>query len=212
MPVQTFERLFDDEVVKLIVDQSNLYASQNNNPSFVLAEEELKIFIGILLRSGCYKLPREPVYWSNDADLLVKLVATAISRNRFQEIKQNLNLLNTNFQQWGVFHENLSIDEGMVKYFGHHSSKQFIRGKPVRFGFKDWMLCSSSGYCYNFDTYCGVKRNRDKYPALPLGSKVVLSLLESVEQPSDNHVYFDNFFSSYDLLTSLKCLLERYRH
>lgn len=91
MPVQTFERLFDDGVVKLIVDQSNLYASQNNNHSnFVLAEEELKIFIGVLLLSGYHKLPREPVYWSNDADLSVNLVASAISRNRFQEIKQNL--------------------------------------------------------------------------------------------------------------------------
>lgn len=25
-------------------------------------------------------------------------------------------------------------DEGMVKYFGLHPAKQFIRGKPVRFG------------------------------------------------------------------------------
>nr|CAH7750912.1 unnamed protein product [Callosobruchus chinensis] len=41
-------------------------------------------------------------------------------------------MLNKNFQQWGIFYSDLSIDEAMVKYFGHHSAKQFIRGKPVR--------------------------------------------------------------------------------
>jgi hypothetical protein len=29
-----------------------------------------------------------------------------------------------------------SVDEVMVPYFGRHSSKQFIRGKPIRYGFK----------------------------------------------------------------------------
>lgn len=103
---------------------------------------------------------------------------SSISRNRFTEIKKSIhladnatldkidkmykirplmNLLNNKFQQWGIFHERLSIDEAMVKYFGHHSAKQFIRGKPVRFGYKDWTICSSTGYCYCFDTYCGAK-------------------------------------------------------
>ncbi|CAI6371246.1 unnamed protein product [Macrosiphum euphorbiae] len=40
-----------------------------------------------------------------------------------------------------------SIDESMVPYFGRHGCKQFIRGKPIRFGFKcgldtDDRLCS----------------------------------------------------------------------
>lgn len=30
--------------------------------------------------------------------------------------------------------------ESMVKYFGHNPAKQFIRGKPVRFGFKNWTI------------------------------------------------------------------------
>ncbi|CAH2243151.1 jg14443 [Pararge aegeria aegeria] len=31
------------------------------------------------------------------------------------------------FFQWGVVHEHLSIDESMLKYFGRHPAKQFIR-------------------------------------------------------------------------------------
>ena len=29
-----------------------------------------------------------------------------------------------------------SVDEVMIPYFGRHSTKQFIRGKPVRYGYK----------------------------------------------------------------------------
>lgn len=80
-------------------------------------------------------------------------------RNQFREIKRNLHLVNndeainssdkmfkirsladilmTKFNQWGVFHESISIDESMAKYYGHHPSKQFNRGKPVRFGYKN---------------------------------------------------------------------------
>lgn len=81
-----------------------------------------------------------------------------------------MNLLCQKYQQWGFMHEKLSIDEAMIKYFGHHSSKQFIRGKPVRFGFKNWMLTSSCGYLYNFDTYCGAKNVNADVLQMPLGS------------------------------------------
>nr|CAI5829853.1 unnamed protein product [Callosobruchus analis] len=85
----------------------------------------------------------------------------------------------------GIFHSHLSIGEAMVKYFGHHSSKLFIRGKPVRFGYKEWMLCSSTGYCYNFDVYCGAE-TQNKWSTVPLGSRVVLQLLECVGRPTDH--------------------------
>ena len=41
----------------------------------------------------------------------------------------------------------MSVDEQMLmKYYGHHTSKQFIRGKPVCYGFKNWSVCSPEGY------------------------------------------------------------------
>jgi hypothetical protein len=41
----------------------------------------------------------------------------------------------------GVFTDKLSIDESMVPYFGHHSCKMFIRGKPIRFEKRMHELC-----------------------------------------------------------------------
>lgn len=148
-----------------------------------------------------------------------------MSRQRFLDIKRSLHLadndllestndtmfkvrplmelLNKKFRQHGIFHEAFSIDESIIIYFGHHPCKQFIRGKPIRFGYKNLMLCSADGYCYAFDTYCGKSITPN---ARPLGSRVVLSLLEALPKPSDHNVFFDNFFTSHSLLVSLQKL------
>ena len=99
--------------------------------------------------------------------------------------------LTTQFQQFGIFHEHLSIDEEMVPYHGHHSAKMFIRNKPKRFGFKLWMLCSSDGFPYNIQIYCG---KQGENQTTPLGTRVVSHLLDCVSQPASHIVYFDNFF------------------
>ncbi|KRZ50852.1 PiggyBac transposable element-derived protein 3 [Trichinella nativa] len=56
-------------------------------------------------------------------------------------------------QQWGIFSEALSIDECMVPYYGHYSCKMFIKGKPIRFGFK-----------YAMQTYAGKETDRENEP------------------------------------------------
>ncbi|KAI4462446.1 transposase is4 [Holotrichia oblita] len=227
-PFQIFEKLFDDEIITYITKETQRYAAQQNNHSFTVTNNEIKIFIGFLLFTGYHRLLREKLYWCTDEDLNIPLVRGSMSRNKYYEIKKYFHLannetvdkndkvykirslmekLNKRFLQWGIFHDKLSIDEAMVKYFGHHSSKQFIRGKPVRLGYKDWMICSSSGYCYQFDTYCGAKQNRNGTDKnLPLGSKVVLDLLEIVTEPQDHIIFFDNYFTSHGLLKTLRDL------
>ena len=102
--------------------------------------------------------------------------------------------------QFGVQHEHLSIDESMVPYFGRHSCKQFIRGKPIRFGYKLWCICSSSGMPYKVVIYEGKTGNCEG----PLGTRVVLDLVSICEDPKRHHIYMDNFFSSYNLFMKLK--------
>lgn len=225
-PVKVFEQLFDDEVLELITSQSTIYAGQNNRHDSFFTKDELRKFLGILILTGYHKLPSERSYWSLDDDLGVPLVSECMSRNRFLEMKRNLHfadntsamtsndkmfkmrplceVLQKKFCQFGMLHANLSIDESMVKYFGHHSAKQFIMGKPVRYGYRNWVLTSFDGYCYTFDIYCGKtsEANTD-----PLGSRVVKGLLaKAPTKPEEHAVYFDNFFTNYDLLLDLKTL------
>ncbi|XP_045110881.1 piggyBac transposable element-derived protein 2-like [Portunus trituberculatus] len=229
-PLELFEKLMNPNIYDYIVKETVRYASSSKNMcDFTFTVDELKIFIGILLFSGYHKVPSERDYWSTDKDLGVQIIQKAMSRNRYkllksvihfcnnEEAKDNthdkgfrirslFSLVKESFQQFGVFEECLSVDEMIVKYYGHNSLKQFIRGKPIRFGYKLWALCGVSGYCYNFDLYCGKTSQDEDYEGLLLGTKVVLKILEAVKHPNAHSVFFDNFFTGYDLLVHLRNL------
>lgn len=225
-PVQLFEEIFNFEIVDLLVKETVRYAAENKNDHrFVLSAIEVKQFIGILLLSGYNSRPSERHYWSNSEDLGVDIVKQCMTRDRFLKIKQYLHFQNNNladdnkgdklfkvrplftlvtesFKKFGVFRKNLSIDEMMVKYYGKHGMKQFMRGKPIRFGYKFWALCDDDGYCYNFDIYCG-KNNNDENSGDSLGARVVQKMLSVVVDPLKYNVFFDNFFTSLNLLEDL---------
>ncbi|KAK9679288.1 Transposase IS4 [Popillia japonica] len=61
-------------------------------------------------------------------------------------------------------------------------------------------LLSSAGYLYKCFPYGGkLKEN----PQLGLGAQTVIDLLQVVKSPNNHKVYFDNFFTSYSLLSLL---------
>ncbi|KRX17368.1 PiggyBac transposable element-derived protein 3 [Trichinella nelsoni] len=99
-------------------------------------------------------------------------------------------------QQWGIFSEALSIDEYMVPYYGRYSCKMFIKGKPIRFGFKVWMMTSSSTRC----RHAGKETDRKNEP---LGLRVVKHMVSHLNERNKYHVYFDNFFISHYLMKEL---------
>jgi hypothetical protein len=95
-----------------------------------------------------------------------------------------------------------SIDEIMIPYYGRHSTKQFIYGKPIRFGYKVWALCASDGSGVYFEPYCGADTNISD-AGLGQGPNVVLDLCEKANLPPGSETYFDNLFTSFPLLDQL---------
>ena len=203
-----------------LLEQTNLYATRDKNmQTFKSNDAEMKKFLGLLLISEYHNLPSEADYWSTAEDLETPIFSNIMARDRFRVIKPYLHiadkhnlaqskvakvlplleLLRTNCQQFGVFHKNLSIDESMVPYSGLPSAKQYIKGKPVKSGCKLWMLCSSDGYPYNFEIYCGKDESRTN----PLRTHVVEKMSSPVTNPSQHVVFFDNFFTSHTLLANL---------
>ena len=89
----------------------------------------------------------------------------------------------------------------MIPYFGRHSCKQFIRGKSIRFGYKIWVLASNTGLRYRVAIYQGKENGGDSDKTLAY--RVATSSLSRCTNPSDQHVFFDNFFSSYQLKKTL---------
>ena len=49
-------------------------------------------------------------------------------------------------RKFGIFEENLAVDEMIVRYYGHNSLKQFIQAKTIRFGYKLWALYRVPGW------------------------------------------------------------------
>ena len=95
----------------------------------------------------------------------------------------------------------------MVPYFGRHSAKMFIRGKPIRFGYKIWSLCGIDSYPYHLKIYQGKERNANATTQKePLGTRVInamLGIINSNSKVLGNKLYFNNFFTSYDLMYEL---------
>ena len=113
--------------------------------------------------------------------------------DKLAKIRPLQDKVNALLQQLGVFAKDLAIDEQMVPYFDRHSSKMFILGKTIRFGYKSWILALSDDYLCIFETYTGTCDTKDS--SKPLGPQVVSAVLSIVENPVCLCVNFDNFFT-----------------
>ena len=122
--------------------------------------------MGIFIYSGYQKVTNKLDLWSNEEDVNLQWAKDFMPRNRFMVILRDLHLadncqidkndpyykirsyigyLNNSFLEGLPLDQNLSIDEVMIPYFGRHGTKQFIWGKPIRYGFKLWGLASIFG-------------------------------------------------------------------
>ena len=82
--------MFND-IVELRVELTNRYSNRDkNNLQFTVTDNEMMKFIAIIFLSGYNKRTCETDYWSKSPDLECLIVASAMSRTRFQHIKSYL--------------------------------------------------------------------------------------------------------------------------
>lgn len=219
-PMEVYEQVLNlDILVELLVAESNLYAQQKGR-KFLTNNEEIKAFLGINYFMGINHLPAISMYWDSDIFIGNTGIQNVSTRNRFQEILQNLHFtnntsadtsdkgnkirpiidhLNDSFREIYSDEPDQSIDEHMTKFKGRSSMKQYIKSKPIKWGFKWWFRCASSnGYLYEFDLYLGRKKQME----CNLGEGVILSLSEKLKGTYCT-LYFDNFFNSPLLMSKL---------
>lgn len=227
-PVQLFEMFFCRAIKDYIIA-----ATKENG--FDLSLLLLNAFIGIIIFSSFNRRKSQRDYWSNDPYLKSDVVSATMSSKTFEQIKSKIKYSKSsdrndgdrgwrvrhiidqfrkNILKFGFFRSSMSIDEMMVKSFARTVLKQFIRGKPIRWGIKLWGLATSDGYLLNLDLYCGKSSTVGGLllNKCALGSRVVLHMLDDFfiktvkRKLADYHVYFDNFFTSFDLVLHLKKL------
>ena len=90
-----------------------------------------------------------------------------------------------------------------ITFIGRSCMKQYVPKKPVRRGFKIWVLADScNGYFVDTDVYVG-KPGDGVTTEHGLGGRVVLQLTEALAGKK-YHIYCDNFFTSPDLFSELE--------
>lgn len=224
-PTDIFLVLIDD-IVDIIVYQSNLYATQKSKV-LNLKKEELLTFIGINFFMGYNTRPAWRDHYSSAPDLNNALICKTLPRDRFAiilshlhcndsskmpsgckdklyKIRPMIDALNKKFEM--VYHgtRELSVDESMIKFKGRSVLKQYLPMKPIKRGYKLWCLADQRGYIKKFQIYQGKDEELNtKFTGYGLGEKVVLELTEQ-DWSKGKVVYFDNFFTSVALLEKLK--------
>ena len=166
--------------------------------------DELSAFIGFMLLMGIVHLPSIADYWKRDEVCHYAPVARRISRNRFFDIQRYLHFADNStlaapgtpeykrlgkiqpiidsllgrFQAVYNLHRDVSVDEAMVAFKGRSTLKQYMPMKPVKRGFKVWMLADAhTGYVSGFEVYTGKKGDTVEKG---LGPGVVKALCQQV--------------------------------
>ena len=228
--IEYFHDFISEQLLKTFVEQSNLYSTQKNpNKPLNIDISELEQWLGLCIYFSISKLPSARLHWSIHLGPLREFASSIMSRNRWEEIKANLHLvdnntlpadstnrdklfkvrpmvdhLKTEFKKIPM-NQHVCIDEQMVPFKGKHSMKQYIPNKPKKWGFKFLVLCDSSGVCHDFFPYTGKIDPVDnpEVPNLGASSNCVLRLAQTIPSGKNHLLYFDNWFTSLPLLQFL---------
>uniref|UniRef100_A0A3B1ICF6 PiggyBac transposable element-derived protein domain-containing protein n=1 Tax=Astyanax mexicanus TaxID=7994 RepID=A0A3B1ICF6_ASTMX len=224
-PYEYFKRYIPDEIFSLMADNTNVYALQSATRCFKpTSSGEIKTLIGLHLAMGVMKMPRVSMYW--EAGMDIGIFQNTMPRDRFFQLRSHLHLVNNlekPAENTDVFfkvrplydvirsrclelplEENLCVDEQMVPFRGTLSVKQFIKGKPHPWGVKIYFMCGKSGMAYDFLLHQGttMELSQQHRKQLGLGAGVVYHLSQRITE-ANHKLYFDNYFTSYNLLELL---------
>lgn len=227
-PIEYFKLFFSDDIITLLVQQTNLYSTQIKGSPINITEDDIKDFLAILVLMGIVKMPAYTDYWSTKCRY--EKVAGVMTLKKFQSIRKFLHF-NDNLRDDGDRYYKIrpllqivranclkveeetrfSVDEMMVPHKGTRagSRKQYIKNKPKKWGFKIFVRAGVSGIVYDFLVYGGEDTFRfntfsEQENSMGLGAKVVLALAHSIHQPACKIICFDNFFTSIELLHRLR--------
>ena len=168
------------------------------------------------------------MFWEKKSDAHNVLVSEAMRHNRFEAIfsylqvadnanlhsmdkfaklRPLINIMNERCMKYVPDESCFSVDKSMVPYYGRHGCKQYIRGKPIRFGWKFWCRATRLGYVCWFQPYQGKNPNA-KFEEYGAGASVVLEFSEALTKahPGQYYFVFDNFFTSVALLDKLSSM------
>ena len=230
-PYAFFSKFFPPSLIEYITEQSMLYSVEKNSGKIIeVNSSSVRKYIGIVLTMGYVGMDSIRDYWSKQYGL--KEVMNTMPGKTFEKIKSILhfapnaeakppgedgfdrlhkirpimNELRKNFQSVPL-EECLSIDEQICPTKKNSYLKQYVPSKPHKWGYKFYVLSGVSGFAYDFEMYSGQENDpkfrRSDEPDLGAAANNVVRLSRTVPDNCNHKLYFDNYFTSLDLLVYL---------
>lgn len=139
--------------------------------------EEMKAFIGLLILCGPLRAQHEPVesLWSQDSSITRPLLPATMIRRRFFQLMISIRCDDLETREERQLTEKLAairevldkfmvpcrllynpspeitIDEQLIRFFGHCRFRIYMPSKPDKYGIKVWVCADSeNGYANNF--------------------------------------------------------------
>ncbi|XP_027891620.1 uncharacterized protein LOC114155757 isoform X2 [Xiphophorus couchianus] len=226
-PIQYFRDFFDTDLLNIIVEQSNLYFTQesthNRYTGLKLDRNELEQFIGTLVYMSVLHLPNSGMYWSSECR--VEYVADVMTRERWKKVKKFLHFNDNStmaansgdalFKIRPVFDsllqkfnslpkdQMLCIAQQMVPLKCDSSLVQYIPKRFRRWGYKIFVLCDTKGLIHSFDVFTGKMDPLPGEPDIGASGNIVLKLAQVIHGSVNHLLYFDSQFTSFDLFAAL---------
>lgn len=230
-PRDYFVQFFSDDITCDIVHQTNIYSVEQLGRSVNITKQDIEHFIAIHIIMGVVRMPSYLDYWSNQyrytkvAEVMPLKKYQRIRRyihfadnssastDRFQKVRPVVEKVRLNCLRTAEEENQFSIDEMTLPYKGKKAGnrRQYNARKPKKWGFKAFVRSGVSGYIYDFILYGGddTFRNVDftqQEEALGFGGKVVVALCQTIiHKPC--FVYFDNYYTSLELVMYLRNVL-----
>ena len=228
-PKDFFDLFFGDDIFDHIVRATTAYArTKHGDQQFSTDRAEICAFFGLNIFMGINQLPSRRLYWNSNPflgnsgfkktiplkrfELLsryfhISIPDHEVATDKLKKIRPLVSKLEDAFQSVYIPGKNIAIDEGLVKFNGRLSFKQYMPKKPNKHGIKVWMLADSDTYFVSrFQVYLGKQTDNNADSDDDDGHGLGFKVINSLGRPYFNsyrHFYFDNFFSSIPIVQHL---------
>lgn len=218
--LEYFYMFFSEDILQDIVEQTNLYYVQETGKTTVIVTlNDMKKFIAIHSLMGNVVMKSYLDYWCHK--YRYAQIADIMPLKKYQQMRRYIHFNDSNFEDSDRYYKvrpvmekvrqnclkyeterKFSVDEMMIAYKGTKAGKrrQYMKDKPNKWGFKNFVRSGLSGMIYDFvmyggdDTFRSHKFNKQE-STLGLGAQVVIALCRTIKR-KPAVVCFDNFFSS----------------
>ncbi|KAK2577751.1 hypothetical protein KPH14_012778 [Odynerus spinipes] len=226
-PLSIFKFFFCEELIQLIVEESNKFSKKQgfSKSYFHVSAQDLHCIFAIIIHMSIVHLPKLSMYWNTTPMYNFVLIRQITSKRKFfrilrflyfigedqnnndnvkiQKIQPVIDILVHRFQNAYRPRRHIVVDESLLLWKGRLSFKQYINTKSARFGLKSFILAESeTGYVYNLKLYDGRISNDGQCSLLGKSGSIVLNLSRNLLNEG-RIIYLDNWYTSPALFEKL---------